>query len=230
MRKGKVAFVLLCLLFGSASYAEGDAVSGDNSQSGDLNTNTQDSTVNSNNNTTTNSTTTQNVGAGAGKPSPVMTAISPSLMSSGNDTCLKSKSIGFQMDVLGLSGGGYKQDEECNRRKDAKVLKDMGMSVAAVARMCQNLDNWKAMFSAGTPCPVLVNGKMIFGKNALIAMKTRPELYIPDYNETSVTGKFKNKEQYNSLLGIGVTNDENEDIDGDTRSISERFRQSTADD
>lgn len=226
----KVAIVLLCLSFGWNTYASEDEVDVENAQTGDLNTNTQDSTVNSNNTTTSNSSTVQNVGAGAGKPSPVMTAISPSLMSSGNDTCLKSKSIGFQMDVLGLSGGGYKQDEECNRRKDAKVLKDLGMTVASVARMCQNLENWKAMFSAGTPCPVLVNGKMIFGKNALLAMKTRPELYIPDYNERSISGKFINKERYNSLLGIGVTIDENENIDGDNRSISERFRESTAQD
>ena len=128
------------------------------------------------------------------------------------------------MDILGLSGGGYKQDEECNRRKDAKVLKDLGMSIAAVARMCQNLENWKAMFSAGTPCPVLVNGKMIFGKNALIAMKRRPELYIPDYDERTKFGKLKNQKTYNSLLGIGVTIDEEETIDGGGLSVSERFR------
>jgi hypothetical protein len=222
----KFAVILLCLLFGSITYAE----TSENGQTGDLNTNTQDSTVNSNNNTTTSNNTTQNVGAGAGKPTPPPTAISPSLMSSGNDTCLKSKSVALQMDILGLSGGGYKQDEECNRRKDAKVLKDLGMTIASVARMCQNLDNWKAMFAAGTPCPVLVNGKMIFGKNALIAMKTRPELYIPDYEAKTLTGKFKNRERYNSLLGIGVTTDESEDINGDSLSVSERFRKSTTDD
>jgi hypothetical protein len=217
----KAALILLCLTFFSSAYAQDDET---NDQNGDLNTNTQDSTVNSNNTTTSNSQTTQNVGAGAGSPTPPPTAISPSLMSSGNDTCLKSKSVALQMDILGLSGGGYKQDEECNRRKDAKVLKDLGMSIAAVARMCQNLENWKAMFSAGTPCPVLVNGKMIFGKNALIAMKRRPELYIPDYNEKTKFGKLKNQETYNSLLGIGVTIDEEETIDGGGLSVSERFR------
>lgn len=223
----KAALILLCLAFCSMAYTQDDET---NDQTGDLNTNTQDSTVNSNNTTTSNSQTTQNVGAGAGKPAPPPTAIAPSLMSSGNDTCLKSKSVALQMDILGLSGGGYKQDEECNRRKDAKVLKDLGMTIASVARMCQNLDNWKAMFSAGTPCPVLVNGKMIFGKNALIAMKTRPELYIPDYNERSITGKTKNKQRYDSLLGIGVTANESEDINGDSLSVSERFRKGTTDD
>lgn len=181
-------------------------------QNGDLNNNYQDSTVNSNNTTT--NTTTQNVGAGAGKPSPVNTAISPSLMSSGQDTCLRSIGGGLQVDVLGLSGGRYVQDEECNRRRDSKVLKDLGMSIAAVSRMCQNINNWTAMFSAGTPCPILVNGRMVFGKNAFIAMKNTPSLFIPDYTER--------EEHYNQLLGIGV--EVNEEDTSDNLSISERFR------
>ncbi len=129
---------LLLLLFSVSVYAS------DNQQNGDLNSNTQDSTVNSHNTTT--SKTTQNIGAGSGKPSPVNTAISPSLMSSGQDTCLRSIGGGLQVDVLGLSGGRYVQDEECNRRRDSKVLKDLGMSIADVSRMFQNQDNWTAMF------------------------------------------------------------------------------------
>lgn len=197
---------LLLLLFSVSVYAS------DSQQNGDLNNNTQDSTVNSHNVTT--STTTQNVGAGAGKPSPVNTAISPSLMSSGQDTCLRSLGGGLQVDVLGLSGGRYVQDEECNRRRDSKVLKDLGMSIAAVSRMCQNQDNWTAMFSAGTPCPILVNGRMVFGKNAFIAMKNNPTLFIPDYE--------KKETHYNQLLGIGV--EVNEESTSDNLSISERFR------
>lgn len=198
--------LLLLLLLSASVFAS------DSQQNGDLNNNTQDSTVNSHNVTT--STTTQNVGAGAGKPSPVTTAISPSLMSSGQDTCLRSASGGLQVDVLGLSGGKYVQDVECNRRKDAKVLKDLGMSIASVSLMCQNSAVWTAMFVAGTPCPILVNGRMVFGKNAFIAMKNNPKLFIPDYTERG--------EHYNQLLGIGVELDE-EDT-GDNLSISERFR------
>lgn len=197
---------LLLLLFSVSVYAS------DNQQNGDLNSNTQDSTVNSHNTTT--SKTTQNIGAGSGKPSPVNTAISPSLMSSGQDTCLRSIGGGLQVDVLGLSGGRYVQDEECNRRRDSKVLKDLGMSIAAVSRMCQNQDNWTAMFSAGTPCPILVNGRMVFGKNAFIAMKNNPTLFIPDYEEKET--------HYNQLLGIGV--EVNEESTSDNLSISERFR------
>jgi hypothetical protein len=185
-----------------------------NNQEGDLNTNNQNS--NNNNRTTT------NIGAGAGEPTPVMTAIAPSLMSQGSDTCLKSKSGGIQLLTLGLSGGSYKQDEECNRRRDAKLFKDLGMTIAAVSRMCQNEGNWKAMFVAGTPCPILVKGRMVFGKNAVLAMKTNPETYIPDYR--------LDKEFYDSVLAIGgIMNETEENANGSSLSISERFRSSRSD-
>ena len=181
-------------------------------QNGDLNSNTQNS--NNNNKTTT------NIGAGAGEPTPVNTAIAPSLMSSGSDSCLKSRSSGMQVLTIGLSGGYYVQDEECNRRRDAKMFKDLGMSIAAVSRMCQNKENWKAMFVAGTPCPILVNGKMVFGKNAVLAMRTNPSLYIPDYDSRI--------DFYNNILGIGRVEDVQEDTD--SISVSDRFRRSAKSD
>jgi hypothetical protein len=184
----------------------------DNDQNGDLNTNSQNS--NNNNRSTT------NIGAGAGAPTPVNTAIAPSLMSSGSDTCLQSRGTGVQILDIGLSNGAYKQDEECNRRRDAKVFKDLGMILPAVSRMCQNEDNWKAMFTSGNPCPILVGGKMVFGKNAVLAMRTRPDVYIPDYS--------KKKTFYDTILGIGVTN-ETDETNGVDISISERFRTSRTD-
>ena len=48
--------------------------------------------------------------------------------------------------------------------------------------------------------------------------------------QKTLTGKFKNRERYNSLLGIGVTTDESEDINGENLSVSERFRKGTTDD
>jgi len=182
-------------------------VAPDNTQNGDLNSNSQ----NSNNN----NRSTVNYGAGAGAPTPVSTAVAPSLLSSGSDSCLQSKSGGIQLVEIGYSHGAYKQDEECNRRRDSKVLKDLGMTVAAVSRMCQHDDNWRAMFSSGTPCPILVRGRMVFGKNAVLAMKTNPNVYIPDYS--------KNQNFYDTLLGIGVSNETNEE-NTDRRSVSERFR------
>lgn len=185
----------------------------DNQQNGDLNSNTQDSTVNSNN--TTNSKTYNGAGASG---MPVTSAISPSLMSSGNDSCLRSQSGGLQLAVFGLSLGKYYQDLECNRRKDAKTLRELGMSVASVALMCQKEEVWLAMFKAGTPCPLLVNSKLVVGRNAYLVMRRNPESYIPDYKINEV--------YYNSVLGIGieVSNEETS-----TLSISERYRSSIRD-
>ena len=188
-------------------------VAEDNQQNGDLNSNTQNSTVNSNN--TTNSKTYNGAGASG---MPVTSAISPSLMSSGNDSCLRSQVNGMQLSIIGFSNGTYLQDLECNRRKDAKTLRELGMSVASVALMCQKIDVWEAMFIAGTPCPILVNGKLIVGRNAYLLMKQNPGLYIPDY--------YDNELYYNVVLGIGT---EVNNVETTTLSISERFRTSLRD-
>lgn len=216
---------LIMFLFCSTAYAQDrdtepefddlfpelpEEVDPNNQQNGDLNSNQQ----NSNNN----NTSTTNIGAGAGAPTPVNTAIAPSLMSSGSDTCLQSRGTGIQLLDIGLSNGAYKQDEECNRRRDAKVFKDLGMILPAVSRMCQNRNNWKAMFESGNPCPILVGGKMVFGKNAVLAMRNQPTVYIPDYN--------KNQTYYDTILGIGETNETEEANGSDSISISERFRTS----
>jgi hypothetical protein len=182
---------------------------------GDLNQNNQNSTVDSFNRNTT------NVGAGSGSPMPVNTAIAPSLITNGTDTCLISSSNGVQIVSIGYSKGKYVQDEECNRRKDARMFNELGMTIAAVSRMCQNDGNWKAMFEAGTPCPVLVRGSMVFGKRAMLAMKTNPELYIPDYSESTAG-------YYDQVLGMGESDEV--ESDGSGLSISDRFRSSTSSD
>lgn len=181
----------------------------ENKQDGDLNTNTQDSTVNSNN--TTNSKTYNGAGASG---MPVTSAISPSLMSSGNDSCLRSQTGGVQLALVGVSLGKYYQDLECNRRKDAKTLRELGMSVASVALMCQKLEVWESMFSAGTPCPMLVNSKLVVGKSAYFAMRRYPDKYIPNYSVK--------KEYYDTALRIngGVNEEENTS----NLTISQRFR------
>ena len=219
----RIIIFLIMFLFCSSAYAQFeprdefddsrelpmDDVAPDNEQNGDLNSNQQNS--NNNNRSTT------NIGAGAGAPTPVATAIAPSLMSSGSDTCLQSRGTGIQLLDIGVSRGAYKQDEECNRRRDAKVFKDLGMILPAVSRMCQNEDNWKAMFISGNPCPILVGGKMVFGKRAVLAMRNQPDVYIPDYDD--------NKTYYDTVLGIGISNEETKNTNNEL-SVSERFRSS----
>ena len=82
--------------------------------------------------------------------------------------------------------------------------------------MCQSDDVWLSMFESGTPCPLVVGGKVVAGKNAYLLMKRKPELFVVGYR--------KNKEFFDVALGInGETNgDKKEDASG--KSVSERFR------
>ena len=157
---------------------------------------------------------------GAGSRSmPASTAIAPSLMSNGTQSCLKSLSGGVQLVGIGLSSGMYRQDEECNRRLNAITLSNMGMKVASVSLMCQNAQVWRAMFMSATPCPIIRSGRLLVGKNALLAIKQNPALWIPDYEEES--------DFYDQLLAGG--GDENSEQDSTGGSLSERFRSTLRD-
>ena len=210
-----VSLLGLLLLWPSLSHSQTD--SGNSStQSGDLNTNQQGATVDSNNETTTN--TNQYNGAGSASEIPVASAVAPSLMSGGNDSCLKSTSGGVSTLQIGISSGKYVEDEECNRRKDAQMLFTLNMKIAAITRMCQSDKNWMSMFESGTPCPLIVGGKVVAGKNAYLMMKRKPTLFVRDYEA--------NKEYFDVALGInGETNGEHKES-GSDKSISERFRTS----
>ena len=204
MRKWLLITTILGLCVGSA-HAQ-------TNQDGDLNTNTSDSTVDSNNVNTTNNY------KGAGSSSDTMpptSAIAPSYISSGQYTCLVGSSIGTQVNVFCLSGGFYRQDANCNRRRDAKVLKDFGMTIAAVSLMCQDANVLVAMFNSGTPCPLTVNGRLIVGRAAYYTMKKDPLLFIPDY---------KDRETYYKL-SLQMEKQNEEDTDS-SLTISEQFRSS----
>ena len=175
---------------------------------GDLNTNQ----INSNNG----NRTTNNSGPNAGSTMPANTAVSPSLMSSGTESCLQSISGGLQLVGFGVSSGKYVQDEECNRRRNAITLSNMGMKIAAVSLMCQNADVWRAMLLAATPCPVIKSGRIVVGKRAFLAIKQKPRLHIPDYEEK--------REFYDAILGMGAETDEVEEA---ASSLSTRYRTST---
>lgn len=179
---------------------------GQNEQNGNLNNNQQD-VIESSYNKTYN-------GAGS-SGMPASSAISPSLMSSGTESCLQSISGGLQLIGVGVSTGKYIQDTECNRRRDSITLSNMGMKVAAVSLMCQNPNVWQAMLMSATPCPVIKSGSLVVGKRALLLIKQRPELYIPDYAERQTF--------YDEILGVG---EEATDEEESTTSLSTRFRAS----
>ena len=138
-------------------------------------------------------------------------------MSGGNDSCLKSVAGGVSSLKIGISTGKYQQDEECNRRKDAAVLYTLNMKIAAITRMCQSDSTWLAMFESGTPCPLIVGGKVVAGKSAFVMMKRKPEHFVRGYLE--------NKEYFDVALGInGVNGNGEHKENGDGRSVSERYR------
>jgi hypothetical protein len=202
-------FVVALLLMTSTAYAQ-------NEQTGDLNTSNQNSQIDSYNE----SNTTNYNGAGAASDvTPPPSAIAPSYISNGQDSCLVGRSIGTQVNVFGFSGGYYKQDPNCNRRRDAKVLKDLGMNIAAVALMCEDTQVWLAMFKSGTPCPIAINGRLVVGRAAYYTMKKQPSLFIPNFDD------YKN--YYTITLKLGQ---DDEETAGSNLTISERFRTSTGGD
>ena len=85
--------------------------------------------------------------------SPPPSAISPSINSANSDLCTIGVSGAVQTQILGISAGKTVRDMNCEKLKNAKVLYDMGMKVAAVSVMCQDERVFDAMMNAGTPCP-----------------------------------------------------------------------------
>ena len=104
----------------------------------------------SSSNTTTNNETNNSTN----QKTAVNSANSPGMSVYGQDSCVIPLAAGVT--VIGFSGsfGSYYTDPNCERRKSVAVLAKLGMKVAAISLMCQDVDVWQAMMDAGTPCPV----------------------------------------------------------------------------
>ena len=227
MWKSAVLLMLLSTLtVAQESEPMGDT-SSDNNQDGSLNTNTVGSTVSSNNVSVDESKTTNYQGA------------NNSGMPVGMETCLQGSGGSIQTGLIGITKGSYQADPDCNRRRDSKLLSDLGMKVAAIALMCSDVKVWRSLFISATPCPILIKGKLIVGKRAFLVMKSEPSLHIPDYGEVKVKRAAtwskkppipiytKTQLYYNQILGIGAKENEIEIEDsGSTLSVSQQFRSS----
>ena len=124
-------------------------------------------------NTTTNST---NNNSYTGDTRVTSQSYSPSMSAMSQDLCIVGISGGVSTFGLGISGGTYRTDENCERIKLSKVLNDLGMKVAAVSILCQDERVFYAMEQSGTPCPF--EGKI--GKEAKDQWKKYGKLR-PDY-------------------------------------------------
>ena len=139
-----------------------------------MNESTSDNTNRNINESKSEQTINQNITQKA----PPASAIAPSIMSYSQDLCTVGRSGAFQGQVFGLSAGRTVRDENCERLKLSKYLYDMGMKVASVALLCQDIRVHKAMTMAGTPCPY--EGKI--GAEASLAWQQNPQ-DRPDYKE-----------------------------------------------
>ena len=137
-------------------------------------------------NSTSNSTVTTSTDTKSTIKTNPPSAINPSINASNSDLCMVGVSGAVQTQILGISTGQAYSDENCMRLKNAKVLYDMGMKVAAVALMCQTRSVFDAMKFAGTPCPIYspTTGEGLIGQEATAEWRLNPKK-IPKKQQTA---------------------------------------------
>jgi len=148
----------------------------------------QESTTTYESGSSSTTSTTNTTNAYSGDSRVVNSASAPSMSAMSQDLCVVGISGGFQKFGIGISGGTYRTDENCERIKLRKVLNDLGMKVAAVSILCQDERVFHAMIQSGTPCPY--NGKI--GNEALKEWKKYDKLR-PDYEQYTADLKYIEK-------------------------------------
>ena len=190
---------------------------------GDLNTNIGAGASVDSNNTSNTSSTTYNGSQGM-LSNPVPTAMAPTVMGGGgNDSCLIPETRGLQVSLFGYSRGNMQQDDQCNRRKDARLMGapqavgGLGLQVSGISVMCQSERVFRAMALSATPCPIMEisTGRLLIGRDAFEKYRSAPHLYVLGYAQDKVF--------WDALLMIGKDlPDVQEDSSGP--SLSARFR------
>ena len=178
--------LLLCFMIATSQVAWADTTSNGattNTQTNQSGSNTtisggysQESTTTYQSGSSSNTTTTNTTNAYSGDTRVANSASAPSMSAMSQDLCVVGISGGISTVGIGLSGGTYITDENCERIKLSKVLNDLGMKVAAVSILCQDPRVFFAMEQSGTPCPF--EGKI--GKAASEQWKKYDKLR-PDY-------------------------------------------------
>ena len=116
------------------------------------------------------------------------TAASPNVIINNQDVCTTGVSGAAQSAWFGISFGNTIEDKNCERLKLARSLYGMGMKVASVSMLCQDVRVFQAMEMAGTPCPV--DGKI--GEAAKVIWDKEP-YRRPDYYEWREKRENKDK-------------------------------------
>ena len=81
------------------------------------------------------------------------TANAPSVVVNNSDVCKSAFSVAGQASFVGLATGVTITDENCERIKLSRSSFGMGMKVAAVSMLCQDVRMYDALIMARTPCP-----------------------------------------------------------------------------
>jgi hypothetical protein len=124
------------------------------------------------------------------------TAMAPGVIINNSDVCKSGVSGAVQTQILGIATGLTIQDETCEIIKLSRSLYGMGMKVAAVSALCQDVRVFDAMIMAGTPCPY----KGLIGTDALKAWQENTKdvpvgskMIVAETKSTQLTGRWAAK-------------------------------------
>ena len=220
--------LLLCFMIATSQVAWADTTSNGattNTQTNTSGSNTtisggysQESTTTYQSGSSSTTSTTNTTNAYSGDTRVANSASAPSMSAMSQDLCVVGVSGGISTVGIGLSGGTYYTDENCERIKLSKVLNDLGMKVAAVSILCQDPRVFFAMEQSGTPCPF--EGKI--GKEAsdqwLKYDKLRPDYEI-------YTKRLKVVEKANKIEEKRLAKEEKERLKAEAEAEKERIKQ-----
>jgi hypothetical protein len=74
-------------------------------------------------------------------------------LTTSNDTCMGSSTVGGALPGVGLSIGTTWVDENCNMLKQSRELYNMGQRGASIARLCMDSKLKESLEMTGTICP-----------------------------------------------------------------------------
>lgn len=166
---------IFALSLSASSQTTQNNTSGSNTSIAGGYTSTSSSTYESGSSVNTTTNSTNNAYSGDTRVASMATA--PSMSAYSQDLCVVGYSGGVSTFGVGISGGSYTRDENCERIKLSKILNDLGMKVAAVSILCQDPRVFHSMENSGTPCPF--EGKI---GNEATAQWLKYDKLRPDYN------------------------------------------------
>ena len=107
----------------------------------------------SSSNTTTNNTTNNSSYTGDTRTA-TSVGNSGAIANMNQDVCSISLSAGITKPIIGFSVSGHYTDENCVMLKQVRLLNNLGLKTAAVARMCLHSEEiFRALLMSGSYCP-----------------------------------------------------------------------------